>query len=360
MTNRRPHAALRSLLLAALLAVGACSESSTTTTPPQSVSPSGPPAPTTTVPPTTTSGPTTTAAVDTTTTTIVDTTTATTLPPVATDSFSIPVGGDGVTYDEGPHPSGPSSFVVRADGGVVITDTMAVRDAVPRLLRFDASGNAEEPIPMQDHRAVSMIDIASDGLRLAVLDIYVALEEYRVLVLDASGSLDSEVPVPEGFHLENGLTGLLWDDQGLLLEIEGGTRYARLEPGLAPEPTTTLVFGGLPVTLTDAGQTTTVQIGEDAFEVMRSTQFGDVGLIGLAPDGTVLLHLDEVFDDPAGLRVERRVQRYSKEGELLREISVDLTEQYVQIDHQLEMTAGGAVAYLVTLPDRVEVRILDV
>ena len=295
-----------------------------------------------------------------TTTTIAGTsTTVTTLPPVATASFTVPVGVNGVTYDEGPYPSGPSSFVVVADGGVVITDTAAVRDATPRLLRFDASGNAEEPIPMQDYRAVSMIDIASDGLRLAVLDIYVALDEYRVLVLDASGSLESQIDIPEGFHLENGLTGLLWDDQGLLLEIEGGTRYARLEPDRNPEPTTTLIIDGVAVTLTDAGQVTTVQIDEDAFEVTRSTQFGDVGLIGLAPDGSVLLHLDEVFDDPAGLRVERRVQRYSTDGELLREVSVDLAEQYVQIVHQLEMTADGAVAHMVSLPDRVEVRILD-
>lgn len=280
----------------------------------------------------------------------------------ATASFSVAVGEGGVTYDlDGSPPSGPSSFVVLADGAVVIADTMAFRSGRPRLLRFDPSGDPLEPFDLSGAQVASIADVASDGECLAVLDIYAAQGRYRVLVLDRSGKVMRAHAIPPGFHLEDGLTGLVWDDSGLLLEIEWGARYARLTPDELFESTMTVVFAGTPVTITPgSGPTTVVEAGPVSFDVQRRTDLGGVTLIGRASDGSILLAVDEVgLDDSGAIQVTRRVQRHSATGELIAECVVGL-EQFVEVGRSLEMTADGRVAQMVTMPDRVEIRILDV
>jgi len=281
---------------------------------------------------------------------------------VATRPFSVPVGENGVTYDlAGSPPSGPSSFVVLDDGSVVIADTMAVKSGQPRLLRFDAQGVPMDPIMLADAEVASVVDVASDGRRLALLDVYVAQGRYRVLVLDPSGGVKEEREIPEGLRFEAGLSGLVWDDSGVLLEYEGGVAYARIGSPGEFEPTDAVVFGGTPISVKPGeGLTTSVEIGSEVFAVPRSTMLGGATLIGRAPDGTILLSLDEVeMTTDGAIKVTRRILRYSPTGELLGETPVDL-EQFVDVPRLLEMTADGQVAQLVTLPERVELRILDI
>ncbi|MFH0915826.1 MAG: hypothetical protein V1912_05195 [bacterium] len=306
---------------------------------------------------------TTTATVTTSTvvTTLTTTTMSTTLGGVPTVPFSVPVGDNGVTYDLAGEPSsGPTSFVVLEDGSVVIADTMAVRFGEPRLLRFDAAGARLDPIVLTLAEVASIVDVASDGQKIAVLDVYPAMDRYRVLVLDASGDVETIYDVPNGFHLEDGLTGLAWDDSGVLLEMEWGARYARVASGGPFESTRTVVFDGTPITITPgAGLTTVVEVGPASFDVVRNVEMGGASLIGLAPDGSILLVIDEVgMSDEGGIEVTRRVQRYTPTGDLTGEVSF-LVRQFVGIARTLEATADGRVAHLVTLEDRVEIRILD-
>jgi hypothetical protein len=280
----------------------------------------------------------------------------------ATASFSVPVGENGVTYDlSGGLPGGPSSFAVLDDGSVVIADTMALRSGRPRLLRFDAVGDPLSPIVLTEQEVASIVDVASDGERLAVLDVYVAQGRYRVLVLNASGAVEKIYDVPQGFHLEDGLTGLVWDDSAVLLEIEWGARYGKVAADGAFEPTRAAVFDGVPITISPGnGLTTVVEAGPVSFDVVRTTELGGASLIGRAPDGSIVLALDEVgLDDEGAIEVIRTVQRYSPAGKLVAETTVGL-QQFVDISRTLELTADGRVAHLVTLADRVEIRILDV
>ncbi len=280
----------------------------------------------------------------------------------ATIPFSIPVGEGGVTYDlSGEPPSGPSSFVVLDDGTVVIADTMALRFDQPRLLRFDAAGTPLEPIVLAEAEVASIVDVASDGERVAVLDVYAATNRYRLLVLAASGHVESVVDIPEGFFLEDGLTGLAWDDTGVLLEMEWGARYARVTTEGPFATTTDVVYDGSAIAVTPgAGLTTVIETGSGTFEVERTTELGGATLIGRAPDGSILLVVDEVGQDEQGaIEVIRRVQRRSADGSLLSEDPF-VAGQFVSIGRELEMTADGRVARLVTFPDRVELVILDV
>jgi hypothetical protein len=281
---------------------------------------------------------------------------------VATAPFSVPVGEDGITYDpEGDPPSGPSSFAVLDDGSVVIADTMAMRFGEPRLLRFDATGSPLGSTVLTDVEVASIMDVATDGRKLAVLDVYPAMERYRVLVLGESGEVETIYDIPEGFHLEDGLSGLAWDDSGVLLEIEGGASYARVASDGQFPTTRTLLIDGTPITITPgSGLSAAVEAGPASFEVTRNTDLGGTSLIGRAPDGSLLIVVDEVgLDDEGAFEVTRRVQRYSAVGELLAEQSF-LIEQYADIGRTLEMTADGRVAHLVTFIDHIEIRVLNV
>ena len=146
----------------------------------------------------------------------------------------------------------------------------------------------------------------------------------------------------------------------MLLEMEGGAWYARVSPEGPFESTHTPVFDGTPLTLTPgSGLATVVEVGSASFEVVCGTELGGASLIGRAPDGSVLLVLDEIVLDAEGaIELLRRVQRYAATGALVGETPVEV-EQYVDIARTLEMTADGRVALLVTHPERVEIRILD-
>ncbi len=203
--------------------------------------------------------------------------------------------------------------------------------------------------------------MASDGERVAVLDVYAATNRYRVLVLAASGHVESVVDIPEGFFLEDGLTGLAWDDTGVLLEMEWGARYARVTTEGPFATTPDVVFDGTAITITPGtGLTTVIKLGSETFEAERTTELGGATLIGRAPDGSILLVVDEVGQDPQGaIEVTRRVQRRAADGSLLTEDSY-VAAQFVSISRELEMTADGRVARLITFPDRVDLVILDV
>jgi hypothetical protein len=82
-------------------------------------------------------------------------------------------------------------------------------------------------------------------------------------------------------------------------------------------------------------------------------------LIGVGPQGEVVVVVDEVDDSGPAITVLRRVQRYSPEGLLLSESQLDAGEQYVDIARPLELGADGGVIYLVARPLTLDVVPLD-
>ena len=180
------------------------------------------------------------------------TSTTTTAAPVvaATMPFDIPLGNDGLTYDtDGSPPSGPSSFAVLSDGSVVVADTIAVARGEPRLLHYDRSGELLTAIDLADEDVAAVVDVVTDGSNLAILDVLVSMSRYRVLTLGIDGNVEATAEIPSGFRFEDGLTGLAWDDEGILLEFEFGARYARITESGAIEASATPVFNGITVEL---------------------------------------------------------------------------------------------------------------
>lgn len=336
-----------------LLALAACSTSTDpTTTPAPSTST------TTTTAISTTA--TTTTAISTTTTT---TTTTTSAPiDVATPSFDIGVGVDGVTYDlDGSPPSGPSSFAVLDDGSVVIADTMAVARGEPRLLHYDRSGELRATIDLAGEEVAAIVDVVSDGASLAILDVLVAMNRYRVVTLGLDGEVRAAVDIPEGFRFEDGLTGLALDDVGILLEFEFGNRYARIADTGVVESGAVPVFDGTRVELIPGtGRFTQVDTSGTSFSIERTTDLGGVTLVGVSPDGSIVVVVDEVDVSGPAIAVKRRVQRYSADGQYLAEHVLDAADQFVEIHKPLELDATGNVLRLRAWPDRLAITTIDV
>ena len=350
---------LSSAVVAVLLVASACSDSSEPTTTAGSSTTSSAMSSTTAVS-TTTAAPTTSSS-----TTVAPPTTSstTTTAPgdVSTLSFRVGVGDEGVTYDlDGSPPSGPTSFAVLDDGSVVIADTMAADRGEPRLLHFDRTGEPLAVLDLADEEVASVVDVATDGSKLAILDVLVSMNRYRVLMLSVAGDVDAVVDIPQGFWFEDGLTGLTWDDSGVLLEFELGARHARLTESNAIESPVVPVFDGTSIELIPgSGRTTEVRAGLTSFSIERGTALGGVTLVGIAPDGSIVVVLDEVDLSGEATAVTRRLQRYSAGGEFESEIVIDAADQLLEIQRPFELDATGQVLYLFAGSDGVTVSAIE-
>ena len=334
----------RLALLLLVLAVGACDSAGTTrsTSAPTTTS-STPIAPTSAAPPTTAAP-------------------ATTKAPVPEPSaFSITVGEAGVTYDlDGDPPSGPTSFTVTDDGTVVIADTIAMRRGEPRLLRFTASGERLPAFELAEYDVASIVDVVSLDSGLAILDVLVAMDRYRVLVLDKAGQVTQAIDVPVGLRFAAGLTGLVADDDGLMLEYEFGNRYVRVsESGEVQSEANPFYRGSEVIVTPEADRKTQLNVGMDSYKVKRETELGGVRVLGVAPNGTTLIVIDEVDTSQGAFRVTQRVQRRSPDGDVMGEVVFDVADQFVEIARPLEVGPTGVVRYLRAAPDHVMVMVLD-
>jgi len=331
------------LALVALLTLAACSGGSDPTTT------AGPP-------------PTSTSTTSTSTTEPASGSTTTTAAPIdtSTQPFSIAVGSAGVTYDlDGAPPSGPSSFAVLDDGSVVIADTMAATRGEPRLLHYDRSGELQATIDLAGEEVASIVDVVSDGSSLAILDVFIAMGRYRVLTLSRDGEVTEIFDIPPGFHFEDSLTGLAWDDAGILLEFELGGWYARVTETGAIESPVDAIFEGVSIELSPGeGRTTEVVTDSATFSIERATDLGGATLIGIAPDGSIVVVVDEVDLSGPAFVVTRRVQRYSESGEFETEQVIDAGDQFLDIPRPLELDAAGTILYLQALPDRMAIAVL--
>ncbi|MDJ0663102.1 MAG: hypothetical protein QNJ75_00995 [Acidimicrobiia bacterium] len=331
------------LVLLALSSVACDSAGTTTSTPAPTVITSTSTAPTSTVP----------------TTTVAPTTTRAPAPEPA--SFSIAVGETGVTYDlDGDPPGGPTSFTVMDDGSVVVADTIAVRRGEPRLLQFTATGEELPPFELAEYDVASIVDVVSLGNGLALLDVLIAMDRYRVLVLDEAGDVTQSIDVPAGLRFGAGLTGLTADDDGLLLEYEDGNRYVRVsDAGEVTSEANPFYRGSEVIVTPELDRKTQLNIGMDSYTVTRQTDLGGVRVLGVAPNGTTLIVIDEVDTSGAAIRVTQRVQRRSPDGDVMGEVVIDVANQFVDIARSLEVGPTGAVLYLQAAPDEVRVTVLD-
>jgi hypothetical protein len=271
--------------------------------------------------------------------------------------FTVPVGDDGIGYADIDREEmlgwGPSSFTIAAEGNVWIVDQVH-----NRLLAFTLEGAPVATIDLNDYEVASALDIATGPDGLLLLDIYVATQRYRLLQLDHDGGFETVHELPAGLHLEDGLTGVATGPSGeLCVELEVGTRVAQLDiTGETVQFTTTRgypypgrLFGP------DPTNTFAYHAGDVQIDVTTNAELGGLTFLGINPDGSLLLVLDEVGIEGDAFRVDKSVHVFDEDGNHLGAARFPFDQQFIELEHALAVGPDGNTYGLLTRPDHVAV-----
>lgn len=302
----------------------------TSTTPTNAVTTtSPPPTPSTTLPPTT----------------------ATTQPPgVPGPLVSLPVGAGGIEYRGGGpelERTGPTVFAVDPDGGIHIADPVGRRV----VSVVDGVQTVVELVPL-DVLAVTAMSAADD--HLLVVEVFFSPVRQRLHRLGYDGVIRESIDLPEGFRLENGLSGVRSGaGEDIVLEYEEGAHYGVWDAAtgtfemldrLTIGPTT--VVSRAPDLVID-GTTITADLEGVA---------GGLVYLGTAADGTHLVLRHDVTVVDGVFVVLSTVEWYAPGGELLGSARIPaIDEQFISAPPGIAMTADGRALALVALEDAVEV-----
>lgn len=317
---------------------------------------------------TTTTGATTTTKVPATTTTAID-------PPIlidlpispATDPpfellFSIPVGPDGVTYEGGGEDlllTGPGALEWDDEGSIWIADTESLR-----VLRYDSDGNQTLVVDTDAVEVGPIIDLAATPTGIWALEIVPALDRYQIVHFDREGELTEAHELPDGLHLDDGLSGLSsTPDQGLLIEVQGGTRLysAFSNGGFGPTLVDGYEVSGTMFTLESSSQGVGyLQVGDVAVREPVE-QFGGFEFKGSVEGAAAFLHSDVGTDSDGALTVDLSIFWYDTLGNKLAVSDYpneELGDLYMPTD-PLAVAPDGRLVGMVPRPDRVDVQLLN-
>ena len=98
-----------------------------------------------------------------------------------------------------------------------------------------------------------------------------------------------------------------------------------------------------------------MQVGDRRIDLTVAHGLGGLTIVGVAPDGSVAVRLEEVAD-VVPVQVDQTVRRYAADGTLLGMARFPLVAQYTYVAHGLAVGPDGAVYALMTRPDHVEVQ----
>ena len=258
--------------------------------------------------------------------------------------------GDGVTYDwRGDEPFwGPAALVVDAAGVFWIADSLAADGR--RLIRVDPSG-AWGVVGLPED-VISVLDIAPLPEGIAVLWIN-AVGHAALLLVDEAGTAIGRVPLsPVDFGGFSGLSLAVVAGQ-LFVEVEWGLHAAAIDiPGggytLQRGYTTPAGFYSIRPLRTP---TATIP-----YTVSGNLGLGTVRLVGINPDGSLVVMVDDLSQTPSGqLQVRQVVSWYEADGLLAGRFEFPLAEQVAGVDNAMCLGADGYVYGLLTRSDHVDI-----
>lgn len=259
--------------------------------------------------------------------------------------FSIPVGPEGVTYaGGGPEERqwGPAAIEAADDGSLWIADT-----AGNRILGYTRAGRRFSVIDLSG-RATGVVDIASIGTRLALLD--VAAVPPTVLTVDKDGGATVSVKeLPKAASLATGLRGISADgNRKLYADIEKvSVPLDGNGPPLAGRPGK---FGVAAIQMQarrEGRRDATIAYRGKTFSLRVKDTLSGVYFGGDAADRSAFI-VDETVTDSGGvLRVDRTVHLVSSKGVPMGLARVPIaTSLYVQ--NGVTVAPTGEVIALVT------------
>ncbi len=307
----------RIVVVAAAVALGACNGTGTEAT-------QSPPQTSTTT--TTTAAPTT-------------TTTTTIAPAPISYAHVIPVGPDGVEYKQGGEDLeavGPSQIAITADQ-VYIVDPAA-------LELWLLGGTEPEQWDLAAEDILNVTAMAASSDRLYLVEVLFAPARQRLHELTLDGELLATSDLAPGAQLEDGLSGLIVDDDGeVLVVLAGGAAFAH--------PTT----GAISASVTVGGSTFTQQgpdidVDGTLLTADLASDLGGLRLLGATEELTVLIREEVTSLSP--IEVVATIEWYDETG-FVGSALIPLEAQAIPSPPGLVVAPDGTVVVLVAGPESV-------
>jgi hypothetical protein len=254
--------------------------------------------------------------------------------------------------------TGPNALAILPDMSFFVADLIG-----NRLLRYDSKGNLLKTIDLYSIGIVNVADLRATNTELILLEISfkVSPERYRVNRLSFDGKLVASYDIPEGYHLENGLTGISVDCEGeILLELEGGSKLYQLVDSkgnlnVARTISDYLCYGKSYRVINPVfGKTAYVIAGNIRLETQLTTGFGGLGLLGVLEDGSFYVTRDDVVTE-AVIQVDQTVHYISADGLQLGVARVPIAETYYYVMRNLAIGPDGYVYALLPQADSVHI-----
>jgi hypothetical protein len=273
-------------------------------------------------------------------------------------AFIIPVGEGSLQYFGGGQPdseiNGPDAIAVLPDGSFVIADLVG-----NRLWRYDPAGQLIKSIDLYSIGIEQVTDLRVRNTELFVLEI--RNERYRVNRLSFDGDLIASYDVPDGFHIENGLTGIAVDCEGnVLLEIAGGSDLYRLVDAQGnldlSMVNTNFYCYEIPYQVINSGPGTTSKLiaGSIILETQLTTGLGGLNLLAVLQEGSFYVIRDDVVND-AVIQVDQTVHYISADGVQQGVARVPIVENYYYITRNLAVGPDGNVYSILPQPNSVHI-----
>jgi hypothetical protein len=265
--------------------------------------------------------------------------------------FSIPVGGDGISYantdSEESEPWGPSSLRLGPDGSFVVVDAVG-----SRILRLDRQGNRLQTIAVNE--AVGITDVAVDEQNFFVLD--ESAMTPTILRLNRAGTLVERKTLPAA-ALREGLSGITKAQTGeVLMELQGGTETRNLTGGEAPDRA--LRGNRFSVNVSNRPQTryqsrASIFLPGGVATIDVDNLLGGVDVISVDNSGNVYVLVEEVTSTPE-ISVDQTIRRLRPDGTVTGVARVPMNS-FTAVRHNVAVSPDGDVYALVPKRDRVDV-----
>lgn len=275
-------------------------------------------------------------------------------------AVTVPLGQNGVSYRGVGNPNmeitGPNALAILPDGSFVVADLID-----NRLLQYDINSHFLKAIDLSALDIMNISDLRATDVGLFVLEISFNVDprRYKIHQLLFNGDLKASFDIPEGFHLENGLSGIAIGSQGqILLEMEGGSRLYQLDeqPGSEPHYIAGYPFYGRNYELHSPviGQSAAIKVGDINFTTKLSKQLGGLTFLQACPDGSFYAIRSDVVNDQV-IQTDQTVHYVSGDGVQRGVARVPLAEYYYPVRRNLAVSPGGDVFALLPRPNSIKI-----
>ena len=269
--------------------------------------------------------------------------------------LSFPAGKTGFPYRgidmPGMEITGPNAFGIFSDGRVVIADLID-----NRLWLFTSSGELLRHIDLYPLGIFNVSDLQIHQDEIYVLEIYLDLPvHYRINLLSPDGALKTYYDIPEGYHLENGLTGFQIDCGGqIFLNMAGQLRLLPLlsQSLIAASSHDLYECNGksYAVLETIRGEKPKISAGSLTLGTSLTFGLGGLSLLKVNPDGSFFVVRSDVVNDRI-IQVDDTVHFISADGSQLGVARVPVAERYYYVMRNLTVGPDGNVYCLLPRPN---------